>query len=351
MEFNTQQKEALQRSIEFIDDPKSKLLRIGGYAGTGKTTILKEVNRLRPGGCFSAFAGKACDVLRRKGLPAQTIHSLIYKWDEHTQQFYLLPTLPYTHGFVDEGSMVGSSLWSDYTHFGVKTIVVGDPGQLEPVDDDDPHLMRDPDLVLEEIHRQALGNPIIGLSIQIREENDPDWRRFEKKPSDINTTQDLLWPDVIICGFNRSRVALNKAIRKIKGYEKHLYNEGERLICKNNDRALGVYNGQMFTVTKIWPDGRTDLVTDDGLLYSKMTIADIGFNALTKPAWSKLKKFVGKAIICDYGPVITCHASQGSEFDKVSYVDEQCDLWSPTRHRYTGVTRAAKELRVYKEKD
>jgi hypothetical protein len=38
--------------------------------------------------------------------------------------------------------------------------------------------------------------------------------------------------------------------------------------------------------------------------------------------------------------------SQGSEFDKVLVIDEQCDLWEPARWRYTAVTRAAEQLRI-----
>jgi exodeoxyribonuclease-5 len=53
-------------------------------------------------------------------------------------------------------------------------------------------------------------------------------------------------------------------------------------------------------------------------------------------------------IIADYGYCITCHKSQGSEWDKVLVIDEQCpQLWDAKRWRYTAITRAKQQLRYY----
>lgn len=329
------------------------LTRIGGYAGTGKTTILKEIYNRCPGGAIVAFAGKACDVLRRKGLPGQTIHSLIYKFNSEVGIFELvdfnaLKSISWLG--VDEGSMVGSSLWSDVVSFKKPMLVIGDPGQLEPVNDDDPHLMKDPDFVLEEIHRQALNNPIIKLSMEIRAGDEIRWGKFERPLSSLLDPEELKYPDMFVCGYNRTRLALNIAIRKLRKYsDKYWLFEGERIVCKSNDRKLGVFNGQQFTVVKVL-DGKYNLVTVDGKDYHNVVISDLGFNRLEKLSWNIVKRYQGKAMIADYGYAGTCHSSQGSEWDKVSYVDEQCHLWCPVRHRYTGVTRAASELRVFKDK-
>jgi exodeoxyribonuclease V len=41
---------------------------LGGYAGTGKTTLAKELAEVVTGGVvFGAFTGKAATVMRRKG--------------------------------------------------------------------------------------------------------------------------------------------------------------------------------------------------------------------------------------------------------------------------------------------
>ena len=69
------------------------MFRLFGYAGSGKSTVLKfTLDELGldphrsdrtggscvPGVVTATFTGKAALVLRRKGTPAQTIHSLIY---------------------------------------------------------------------------------------------------------------------------------------------------------------------------------------------------------------------------------------------------------------------------------
>jgi exodeoxyribonuclease-5 len=349
VEHTEQQSHAISLACDSLINKKD-LVRIGGYAGTGKTTLLKEVYNTVPNGAIAAFAGKACDVLRKKGLPGQTIHSLIYKFDSKTNRFYLVDNLKDIDWVgIDEGSMVGSALWSDLKSFKMPTLVIGDPGQLEPVADDDPHLMVNPDYTLTEIHRQALNNPIIKLSLRIRENELDDWGRFGHSLKDINCGEDLLWPDMLVCGFNKTRLSINSAIRKLKKFDKHLLNEGERIVCKNNDAELGVFNGQMFTVSCISNDGKCyNLVSDCGREYA-LNVAKEGFNQYSRLPWSKVRPHLGKRMIADYGNVITCHGSQGSEWGKVSYVDEQCDKWCPVRHRYTGCTRASQELRVYSE--
>lgn len=71
-----------------------QIFRLFGYAGTGKTTITAVamealgLEPMTPGGLggviFAAFTGKAALVMSRKGTPAQTIHSLIYRVSEAT---------------------------------------------------------------------------------------------------------------------------------------------------------------------------------------------------------------------------------------------------------------------------
>ena len=80
---------------------QKQVARIFGYAGCGKSTILRYVlNELGleshkgdrdggecvPGVVTATFTGKAALVLRRKGTPARTIHSLIYSVIEATEE-------------------------------------------------------------------------------------------------------------------------------------------------------------------------------------------------------------------------------------------------------------------------
>lgn len=182
--LNEQQEEAVEFAVERINKGV-KLTRVGGFAGVGKTVVSKFIYDRVPSGVPSSFCGKACDVLRKKGLPAQTIHSLIYEYDKDSDSFWLKSALPCNWIHVDEGSMVGSSLWSDLVGFDIPILVTGDPGQLEPIDDNDPHLMRDPDFTLDTIHRQAFDNPIIKLATEVRIGDDVNWRPFERPKHQI----------------------------------------------------------------------------------------------------------------------------------------------------------------------
>ena len=74
------------------------VFRLFGYAGSGKSTITRhaiEALGLAPmsrdgsaagGVLFAAFTGKAALVMTRKGTPASTIHSLIYRVSEATPE-------------------------------------------------------------------------------------------------------------------------------------------------------------------------------------------------------------------------------------------------------------------------
>src|SRR5208282_6828508 len=70
---------------------------------------------------------------------------------------------------VDEASMVADDMVRDLQSFHVPILAVGDHGQLPPVGGVGS-LMKNPMLRLEQIHRQAEGNPIIALSKMIREQ-------------------------------------------------------------------------------------------------------------------------------------------------------------------------------------
>ncbi len=64
--------------------------------------------------------------------------------------------------------MVSEDIFRDLTSYGIDILAVGDHGQLPPIEGKFS-LMSDPILRLEKIHRQAADNPIINLSMQIRE--------------------------------------------------------------------------------------------------------------------------------------------------------------------------------------
>ena len=75
---------------------EQQVFRVFGYAGAGKTTIVSHaiaefglkagIAGLGGDVLYAAFTGKAALVMTRKGTPASTIHSLIYRVSEATPQ-------------------------------------------------------------------------------------------------------------------------------------------------------------------------------------------------------------------------------------------------------------------------
>ena len=171
-----QQDQALQAIAKWLADPHAKQsFYLGGYGGTGKTSLAKHFATGLNNVCFAAFTGKASLVMRRKGCTgASTIHSLIYiaERDRGVFKFSLNPDSAVKTAdlvIIDEVSMVSEDLAVDLLSFGTKVLVLGDPAQLPPVDGAGYFTCRKPDFMLTEIHRQAAESPIIRMSMDVRE--------------------------------------------------------------------------------------------------------------------------------------------------------------------------------------
>src|SRR5262245_56600205 len=68
-----------QDAVDYLLDLTAMVRTLGGYAGSGKTTVIKTLRRALPDWGVAAFTGKAAHVLRQKGIKdASTIHSAIY---------------------------------------------------------------------------------------------------------------------------------------------------------------------------------------------------------------------------------------------------------------------------------
>lgn len=344
VEVSQQQGQAITQAVDAVKAGKP-LYRIGGYAGTGKTTVAKYIVEEVEDAMVCAFTGKAACRLREKGLPqAITIHRTIYYFDPSSGKFHLKPEVDGKYFLIDEGSMISLPIWNDLQTFNLPIILLGDPGQLEPIGND-PKLMHDPDIVLNQIHRQAEGCGIIQFATDIRldrqlYQNYLDCQIYRgQKP----LVKDIKWADIIICGYNRTRLVINRLIRQINGFT-GLLNKDEKIIVLKNNPAVGVFNGQILTVKEVISSNKliTKAIcsTDDGIdLTLPLVTAQFGSNPI--------KSTDRVNVYADYGYCITCHKSQGSEWDKVLVIDEQCDAWEAKRWRYTAITRAAREVRYF----
>ncbi len=346
---------------------------LGGYAGTGKTTLVKFlIERLGKDTKVLAPTGKAADVLRKKGSNADTVHSFIYNFQGLTlneQTGKDVPIFEQKHDIemdsgvviVDEGSMVNQTMFDDMLrHDGVQFLFVGDHGQLPPVGGD-PGLMRNPGSRLETIHRQAAGNPILKLAHAVRVGDHPakyaalngDQLRIVSNASTVRIVSYAMENNVdqVIAAFNQTRHSINRCFREALGFADRLLYPGDKLVCLKNNRNNGVFNGQLFTVQSVgdvveFNDGdikgtEVEIVNDLGHK-RKLTVANDGFydkvvGGTRLP--SNLDQF-------DYGYVLTCHKSQGSEWGNVMVIDETCRNWEMSRWRYTAYTRAKERLTV-----
>lgn len=320
---------------------------LGGLAGTGKTTVIRElVQRLsKPKVC--AYTGKAAQVLRKKGVDASTIHSLIYYYSDPNEggsgEFELQPSLDCDVVIVDEASMVGKPIYDDLCSFGIPLIFVGDHGQLEPVGSDSFNLMVKPDLTLEKIHRNA--GEIAMFANHLRQGKEArDWRWDEDKEGEesrvhIITSDELEQValdevDQVICAFNNTRVGVNKTYREHLGFGPSPQ-VGDRIMCLQNDRKSKVFNGMQGELVEINSYMLTML--SNGIKF-KCYYTKSGFNSETKPAYQR------GVIPFDYAYCVTAHKAQGDEWNHVLVMEQKCSKWDHRRWAYTAASRAKQKL-------
>lgn len=74
-----EQQNVVRNIIRDVKSGNQQITTLSGHAGCGKTTCLAVISDVLPGFAVCAFTGKAANVLRKKGMTASTIHSLIYK--------------------------------------------------------------------------------------------------------------------------------------------------------------------------------------------------------------------------------------------------------------------------------
>ena len=356
MNWSPQQDNALLAVERWRKAGGAQVFRLFGYAGAGKTTLARHIAENAGGDvAFAAFTGKAAHVMRQKGCAgATTIHSLIY-WpssdNEGEPSFTIRYDAPAADAdliIIDECSMVDEELGRDLLSFNKPVLVLGDPAQLPPVKGGGYFTEGEPDFMLTEIHRQAADNPIIRLSMAIREgehfdEQSEQCRLVSRK--DI-TTDEIIGADQILVGANRTRKRYNDRLRELHGHTDATPEAGEKLVCLRNNKKKGLLNGGLWTVaSRLSPRGgrvRFSVRPEEGGKAVNVSVPRQFFTdgpeSVPRPQRKGADEF-------DYGYALTVHKAQGSQWDNVVLFDESFMFREHgARWLYTGVTRAAERL-------
>src|SRR6187399_2522422 len=251
-QFTPHQDNALKSVADWLKaDPgrngTRQVFRLFGYAGTGKTTLARHIAEDTDGDVkFAAFTGKAAAVMRGKGCHnASTIHSMIYRARESGEEipsFDLYDEAPASKAdliIIDECSMVDAELGRDLLSFGVPVLVLGDPAQLPPIQGGGFFTEAEPDAMLTEVHRQAQDDPIVRLSMDIRngERLVPgEYGITSVVRKDEFDPQRALETDQILVGRNNTRRAYNARLRERRGFDDPMPLSGDKLVCLRNNR-------------------------------------------------------------------------------------------------------------------
>lgn len=371
--------------------------------------LVREVLHLKAGeeAVFVSPTGKAAANLVRNGTAAGTVHSLIYVRDEddfdvdengeivESEELHFIKREKIGEKIklivIDEASMINEEILRDLLSFGVKCLFCGDGAQLPPVNGACP-LMEYPDYTMTEIVRQAADNPIIQLAAMARKGMPIPYGNYGDKVCVVGKNalsaserkRLFLKADQIICGRNKTRAELNKEIRNYKGINKEvlLPLPGEKVICTLNDwekpldragkfflvngiigKSLSVTEqADNLAVMEFQPDFLEESVTvpfDVGIFvgdeythrYGERAVTLLGGKVVHEYNYEALRtnRSISDEPICrfEFAYAVTCHKSQGSEFDFVIIFDESWAFGTDrNRWLYTAITRAKEKLLI-----
>ena len=472
IKLTTSQENVLKKILDFVNISKDRVFILKGYAGTGKTTLMryliKELSERGKHYRLLASTGRAAKVLANLSETngqTSTIHSMVYsfnglnkeftekeepKVDKDGQLFLVFEpsklderAIPETVYIIDEASMVSDVTTKDVTQakFGdgrllkelleydarpcSKFVFVGDPCQLPPIEQYySPALMKDYfrdqfGMTAQEaqLMRQQGVCGIVDASKQIRHLYNaaPEssqmygtqklwgflpFRRYRDirlhpnlesmlndyvskvKTSGLNSA-------VCICRSNKACSQLSEIIRRKLGFNNYSIQVGDLLMVIQNNMPTGLMNGDMVTVEEISPQITTraqltfhqikvkELFTNK--TYTTLLIEEIAYQGRLnldnrqqqalfvdfiirmkeKGITQKQKKAFYDAMFkdpylnalrCVFGYAITCHKSQGGEWEEVYVHVPRNITLNPTKETYqwvyTSMTRARKTLHM-----
>ena len=392
---NDEQEFIIQKAAEWFYNGNTQVFEFAGPPGAGKSFVLNAiVDRLGLDPLTEiapmSFTGSASLVMRMKGLvSARTAHSWIFTIVPEPMKdtkgkvmmdklmncpimvpkFIPIKTLDPKIKLIiiDEAYSMPRSLRKTIEKFGLKILACGDPNQLPPVNDE-PAFLYDPQNVymLTKCMRQ-LGRDDINFISNRVSMGLPLLNGFHGNSLVIDaedlTDGMLLWADVVICGKNKTRDAINKKIRTLKGYTSDLPSYGEKIVCRNNNWLEGIKadngyeinmcNGLMGTVVN-----NPDVSSFDGKMFSVDFMPDLSpstifmnsrcnYNHMISDNENRLKIRNNKwepGNKMEFAYCITSHIAQGGQFHKVVYIEEYMHPSIQNKINLVGASRADQQL-------
>ncbi|MGM9740011.1 MAG: ATP-dependent RecD-like DNA helicase, partial [Candidatus Cryptobacteroides sp.] len=473
------QQSALDRIISFIESKEYRVFILKGFAGTGKTTmvkaIIKEIAKRRCSFTLLASTGRAAKVLSDAtrhvvssenrehqviSTPAKTIHSQIYTFSYINQDLDLFSgpngnsevetdnvklQFSLTHRddngaemfyIVDESSMISDAKDSslsqaeygaegrllkdllDYDAKG-KFLFIGDTCQLPPINQSfSPALNKDyilntfginaDESELTEVVRQSNGNDITLSAARIRQlyfstpigpiakfplRGYKNIHILKNELEMLNMYLDCIkYKDyskaTMIVMTNKTVKSISNIVRPYLGFHESLISVDDLLLVTQNNMVSGLMNGDLVKVrqigrrekragltfvyveveslanknvygqlliedvmnsggTNITPNQQTYLLID---YHKRMKVKGIKQNSPRYKDNMRTDPYLN-ALRCVFGYALTCHKSQGGEWDKVFLMIPRGLPYNNPRSYayqwvYTAMTRAKKELYV-----
>ena len=399
--LNEGQARALKQIQDWLrsDEP---YFALRGYAGTGKSTLMKEVSHENYNLHFSAPTNQATKVLSDFiGVGCKTTYSLLgLRMVNEEDQKVLSAGIPPELGHdpilvIDEAGMLQKSLVNILIKTGYRCLFVGDPAQLNPIGEVRSKAWRiagDNKALLTKVER--FDNQLLDLSIKLRKclstknwkspikENNDDSegifiktrKMFERELCELPIEA---WDETKLCCWRNKTVdAYNTMIREALGF-KEQYEIKDRILLAAPLMVKGqimAYTDEKFVIQDIserifsFPDykiesyvldvGREFLLnvpvdpTEYARRASKLanTASQLD-GSQRKLAWRNYWEFVETFSPIRYGYGLTAHRLQGASCTDI-YVDQSDILANPNkpeafRALYVSATRPRRSLKTF----
>ena len=433
----------------------SAVMAVIGKAGSGKTLLLAELTKALKEAGVSIVSGdwegkrkkdrrtlavlaptnKAAAVLRNRGVPATTIHRILYtpvydpeyeriaEWlagegtrpdiegltdvalDRAWASYQINTSVPAALaaaglrgsdfitgwkrredpldiGFIDESSMLDQKALDDLKEIFPTLVLFGDPAQLPPVQGTGgmvfEKLPEKDRLILNRIHRQEAGNPILDLAHALADPS-VDFYKFERLVAEAaekdprvvlaqRVESDLMARSPVLVWRNATRIRLIHSFRGAYGAPEDALIPGEPLICDGIELPMKHRKKRLDLEARGLIKGAQVIYRGPGSKpgFSKLWVMGAEEPQLSAASIVKIEKegeeepFIpyaarmGAAFL--HGAAVTIHKAQGSQWDTVQVFAPDIEiaakmgrsesgqpLWK--RLAYVAITRAERELR------